>query len=377
MLNLTEIATLIERPELCASSHIESLEKLCVTYPYSQVFPLLYLKALAQSNDVRLDSELQKYAYRIADRTVLYHLLHQKSIVETEVVVETVAQTPIQPVEIIEEKKVIVVEETPKIVETTPEIVQEEKEIVVEAATQSIEPITELKIEVAPEITHETVEVHSEAEIENTAPESDIIEVAVEEQTQPEETTESLPSLPDELLQTISGAATYSLEAEEAKLAQQALQNKEQEEKEREKQRLIDALIVKKPVEPIVEEETERSFTSWLRKNEAYVEPIQEKPIIADLSEEKPIESAPKPSVKEELFADRTEKKEMYNPIKKAKDSIDDSQLPVSETLAKIFAAQGNFPKAIHIYQQLMLIIPEKKVFFATQIEELTKKLNT
>ena len=96
---------------------------------------------------------------------------------------------------------------------------------------------------------------------------------------------------------------------------------------------------MKKPVEPIVEEETERSFTSWLRKNEAYVEPIQEKPIIADLSEEKPVESTPKPSVKEELFADRTEKKEMYNPIKKAKDSIDDSQLPVSETLAKIFAA--------------------------------------
>ncbi|HNS42906.1 MAG TPA: hypothetical protein PKN22_09115 [Taishania sp.] len=374
MLNLTEIATLIERPELCASSHIESLEKLCVTYPYSQVFPLLYLKALAQSNDVRLDSELQKYAYRIADRTVLYHLLHQKSIVETEVVVETVAPTPIQPVEIIEEKS-IVVEETPKVVETTPEIVQEEKEIVVEAATQSIEPKTELKVEVVPEITHETVEVHTE--IENTLAESDIIEQTVEEQTQPEETSEALPSLSDELLQTISGAATYSLEAEEAKLAQQALQNKEQEEKEREKQRLIDALIVKKPVEPIVEEETERSFTSWLRKNEAYVEPIQEKPIIADLSEEKPVESTPKPSVKEELFADRTEKKEMYNPIKKAKDSIDDSQLPVSETLAKIFAAQGNFPKAIHIYQQLMLIIPEKKVFFATQIEELTKKLNT
>jgi hypothetical protein len=50
--------------------------------------------------------------------------------------------------------------------------------------------------------------------------------------------------------------------------------------------------------------------------------------------------------------------------------------MPVSETLAKIFALQGNFPKAIFAYQQLILINPEKKIFFASQIVELQKKLN-
>jgi len=55
---------------------------------------------------------------------------------------------------------------------------------------------------------------------------------------------------------------------------------------------------------------------------------------------------------------------------------LDESTLPVSETLAKIFAAQGNFPKSIYVYNKLMLIYPEKKIFFAGVIEELEQKLN-
>ena len=69
-------------------------------------------------------------------------------------------------------------------------------------------------------------------------------------------------------------------------------------------------------------------------------------------------------------------KTDFFSPIKKAKESLSENTLPVSETLAKIFAAQGNFPKAIYAYEQLIVIYPEKKIFFVNQIEELTKKLN-
>jgi hypothetical protein len=69
-------------------------------------------------------------------------------------------------------------------------------------------------------------------------------------------------------------------------------------------------------------------------------------------------------------------KREFFSPIKKAKESLSEETLPVSETLAKIYQMQGNISKAIYVYQQLSLIIPEKKTYFASQIKSLKKKLN-
>ncbi len=79
---------------------------------------------------------------------------------------------------------------------------------------------------------------------------------------------------------------------------------------------------------------------------------------------------------KPEFYTFEKPKKEFFSPTKKAKESLDENKMPVSETLAKIFALQGNFSKAIYVYEQLILIFPEKKPFFATQIKNLKKKLN-
>ncbi len=60
----------------------------------------------------------------------------------------------------------------------------------------------------------------------------------------------------------------------------------------------------------------------------------------------------------------------------KAKKSSEDQDAMVTETLARIYGDQMLYHKAIATYNKLMLKIPEKKLYFAAQIEQLEKKIN-
>ena len=103
-------------------------------------------------------------------------------------------------------------------------------------------------------------------------------------------------------------------------------------------------------------ESTPKSFNQWLTIGETMNNPELEEEKTTVISIEKP-------------------KREFYSPSKKAKESIDANKMPVSETLAKIFVLQGNYPKAIYVYEQLIIIYPKKKSIFASQIKQLSNKL--
>jgi hypothetical protein len=60
----------------------------------------------------------------------------------------------------------------------------------------------------------------------------------------------------------------------------------------------------------------------------------------------------------------------------KARKSSEDQDVMVTETLARIYGDQMLYHKAIATYKKLMLKIPEKKLYFAAQIEQLEKKIN-
>jgi len=64
-------------------------------------------------------------------------------------------------------------------------------------------------------------------------------------------------------------------------------------------------------------------------------------------------------------------KKEFFSPAASSqKSNLDDEDI-VSETLALLYAKQGNLQKAIHIYEKLSLRFSEKSRYFAAQIENL------
>ena len=120
--------------------------------------------------------------------------------------------------------------------------------------------------------------------------------------------------------------------------------------------------------------DSELSFSGWLHSNSNY-----EDEITTDKDEINSIVNGFNefdPSI--DLFGEVNKpKKEFFSPSKKAKESLDENSLPVSETLAKIYYLQGNYPKAISAYEQLSLNNPEKKIFFANLITDLKTKLKT
>ena len=414
----------------CTSEDVRKLAELMELYPYVSSFPILYLKALANSKDVRLESEIEKYAYRISSRAVLYELLNPRFEAEiapeTQAAIQEEVKNPIQETIVIEEEiipevqaeiveeienpisETVEVEEEiiPEILEEVEnpvsEIIEVEEETIPEAQEEIVEevekPVSEIieveeeiiletQAEIVEEIENpisETVEVEEEIVPEVRAENVEEIEkpvvetIEVEEEIVPVEKSEDFKKENDQLEQLIQAAAISSSFMET---------NFHEEEKETKLEPEIEKtpeseFVAEKKIEKItiiekteIETKSERSFSSWLSlgATTSAVNPIETK-VFKDETKQPEIEEEPK---KIEYYNFEKPKKEFYSPVKKAKESLSENNMPVSETLAKIFALQGNYPKSIYVYEQLILIFPEKKSFFATQIKNLKKKLNS
>lgn len=130
------------------------------------------------------------------------------------------------------------------------------------------------------------------------------------------------------------------------------------------------------------------SFNDWLTyvKNQATESaPVkQAEPI--EKAKEKPVEKKPDASEirkqKNKAIIDRIiesspglikakEEQKFYTPDNKAKESLQDNEHLVTETLAKIYALQGNVNKAVRAYEILSLKFPQKSAYFASLIQKL------
>ena len=353
MLSSESIHQQMRNTSSCSTLHLNELKELMDLYPFASSIVTLYLKSLANDQDLRLSSQLEKYAYQIPNRALLYDLL----VTQTNVIREEAKAQPeiIQEVstEILLNDKTVEVEQIalvdPISVEDIPVEKTEEPEFSEEETEELetlIEPVAKTEVLSAKEIIVEQ-EVLDEGEEESSLN----IPHQIEETRELDEVDTMIQSavISSSYLQLAYPGAAEEVETEE---------NNAPIEETQEEEVVLETIQVLEPsatIEP-------KSFTDWLKMGE-----------ILDGSSEEPAPEEKKPS----FYHFEKPKKEFFSPVKKAKESLDENKMPVSETLAQVFALQGNINKAILVYEQLILIFPEKKSFFASQIRNLKRKLNS
>jgi hypothetical protein len=402
------------------------LEEVLHNYPWFQTAHLLYIKSLHNDNSFLYNQQLRVAAAHAINRKKLYELITSKEtntpsavvaepvvtaqneIKSVEPVQEEIAQTPVEPaIPFVHKSNLLSNSEeweagmlrqlqllhhwrnhptptTPALPEQTSkpasEVIEDTKqqEEVVPTAADEINTLLYVLLEpdgaedigtletvneTSSTITDEIQEEHS-WDIRYTQP-------VVTEQVVEEETTSAPGAVPDDPIEQsiITSAINNSILLE--------VQDELPVELPVSKELIIEEttpIIDQVPLPETVKLEVESSdFAGWLKQLDATKEEVtpnkepQIKPALPEQLIERFIQEEPRIKPTKTSF---------YNPVNMAKKSVQESDDFVTETLARIYAKQGNFPKAIRTYQKLSLKYPEKSTYFAALIEELKRTPN-
>jgi hypothetical protein len=390
-MNRAQFTSFLKSPAALTPESSKLLGEVLKEFPYCQTAHLLYVKSLHLQKSIHYNNQLKIAAAYATDRTILYNLItrsekqtssgvlpKESSRNEEQIIRDLELPEPVRKEEIIQPVSVIPpVPEAPKIPEAP---LKKEPEVLQEIAPEAVKT--------GPVVPAIKADLKDEARIIEELPAKETESSAVEKETEPlkdssEKTergnNELLPSRkaspvpePDNLVDPVNTddtlktvkdietlTDTYLSTAIDASLQMEIKKEDSSKPPEGEEEVLPD------------NSDTELSFTQWLRKStvtrkkgeEKAEEPVQEE---KKLKETALIEKF----IKEEPRIAKPQK-EFYSPVNMARQSVVEDPDFVTETLATIYARQGNKSKAILAYQTLSLKYPKKKLYFASLIEKL------
>jgi len=335
-----QFINIIKQPHQIESAQLAELELIVKEYPFFETAHLLFTKGLHKYNALNYSKQLRKTAIVANSRAVLYELLHFKEIIlNRQRGAETIEAKPV-----ISEKE---------------ENISEERASPVNPITISNPDVRVVYINTVSKVNEVIPEKEKEPDI--IKKEIDIIQ-AIENETE----APAIQFNEDKLNKTIDaeisrGVILSYIETDVIKTPE---------------------LDKEEPAEPF-------SFTDWLNrvKKEAPTLSREEKkedlkPGIKEGKQSK-IENKPSFFEKNKNIIDKIIESDpgriklgsnkFFTPVSDAKQSLLENEHLVTETLAKIYALQGNISKAIRAYEILSLKFPQKSVYFASLIEKLKK----
>lgn len=422
---------LLQNPSGISYQHIEQLKDVLEQFPYFQTARMIYTKGLHDNESFLYSEELKKTAIYAGDRSVLHQLINGTTAAtstdtlsittQNNVSSETVTPAMISVDENIFESSLdntvgetilfndaaVLREEVG--VDNKQEIAsvaEEETETLanVESASNELnietdEPVAEIIAEPASLTAAQILELRL-SEI-NSVPKDEL-----EETIQQEIIAQNFLGV-DEKTEDLS----FIYQSEEIKISLAEEEPQEEVQEEITKDKTVERFTEPTPPQP--QTSTNYSFTDWLHQLkplsavptsstvetnkaaviESYVtssiekktsitssfNPITESQLKTQNSELKTPNLPPAPFAQADLI-DRfiqtdprieANKTKFYSPVNMAKSSIADAGEIVSETLANIYAQQGNYHKAINAFEKLSLKYPEKSHLFAARIKEM------
>lgn len=359
-----QFITILRKPATINLNQVKGLEDIAERFPYFQNAHLLLAKQYHGHENIRFENYLRKASAYASNRKMLYDLIK----LETAEVIH------------VNEKQESSSEAIPFLSKNeSPEIehlhvVDKEDSV---AQSEQPEQIKVPLIEIAG-----TASIELNESVTNTTVDpKEIIEQRLRELANEKDTTlivpeaiENVPITPptinvDSIPKKLILQAPVNLEEKfvtnqeketDERLNQSGLQQKEQKEKSEQPHSFLEWLQVKSvpviPQDRISEFHANEIIEKAPTKTEIEVNKIEDKLI------ENFIKSDPR------IVASKSE---FYSPGNMARLSAQDHQDLISETLARIYAQQGNLRKAIETYRKLALKSPEKSSYFAALIKDL------